>query len=159
MKLYAQIDLALPIELMTKGCDWRERAVYVEAILHVREKLTDGVIYRTLLPTWMHDLAVPQRVKLLNSLASKGALEEHPDGWAFPAHVWARWGRNRADVEADREKKRQAGRRGNHVRHHLPENGGAPSADCRYCVDEGLAQPSHRASSVRAVCEASAITV
>ena len=159
MRLYAQIDLALPVELMTKGCDWRERAVYVEAILHVREKLTDGVIHRTLLATWMQDLPTSKRVKMLDALTRKGALDEHPDGWQFPPHVWARWGRNRADVEADREQKKQAGRRGNHRRWHLPETGGTPSPDCPWCIEDGIADRSQNDRTPIAECDTGAIAL
>jgi len=157
MRLFAQIDFDLPVELMAKGCDWRERAVYVEAILHVRQRLTDGVIHRTLLATWMQDLPTSKRVKMLDALTRKGALEEHPDGWAFPAHVWARWGRNRADVEATREQRKQAGRRGNHRRWHLPETGGTPSPDCPWCIEDGIANGSQTDRTVRDVCDRTAI--
>jgi len=157
MRLFAQVDFDLPVELMAKGCDWRERAVYVEAILHVRQRLTDGVIHRTLLATWMQDLPTSKRVKMLDALTRKGALEEHPDGWAFPAHVWAKWGRNRADVEATREHRKQAGRRGNHRRWHLPETGGTPSPDCPWCIEDGIANRSQTDRTVRDVCDRTAI--
>lgn len=146
--LYAQFSLTMPIELMRKGCDWRARAVYFEASLHVRAHLTDGVVERALLSTWMPDLPVKQRVKVLDAMAAAGALDIHPDGWSFPPHVWAVWGKNRADVAAQREIKQAAGIKGNHVRHHLPPTG-EPSPKCPLCIAEHLAPCSQPAKAQR----------
>lgn len=102
MTLYAQIDLALPRELGSRGITWQQRAVYIEAVLYARENLRDGVILRNELPFWMPDLAAKTRASALDAMRDRGALIDHPDGWMFPAKVWQKWNPSKADVEAQR---------------------------------------------------------
>lgn len=102
MELHAQIACAMPRELARKGIGWQERAVYTEAIYYGRENLSDGLIARSELGFWMPDMAIKERTRRLNTLRDKGALLDHPEGWQFPDHVWRKWGKTRAEVEAKR---------------------------------------------------------
>jgi hypothetical protein len=102
MELHAQIACAMPRELARKGISWQDRAVYTEAIYYGRENLTDGVIARGELGFWMPDMAVKERTRRLNALRDNGALLDHPAGWQFPDHVWRKWGKLKAEVEAKR---------------------------------------------------------
>lgn len=108
MELHAQIACGLPFELMKRGVPWQERAVYVEAVLFCRERLTDGIIHRALLPMWMPDMSPKARAARLDALVNTGALLEHEDGWQFPPHVWSRWNPSKAEVD---EKRRQEAER------------------------------------------------
>ncbi len=111
MELHAQIACSMPRELARKGIGWQDRAVYTEAIYYGRENLTDGVIARSSLAFWMPDMRAQDRARRLDTLRAAGALIDHPEGWAFPDHVWRKWGKSRAEVEAKRAEEAERVRR------------------------------------------------
>jgi hypothetical protein len=140
MELYAQIACAMPRELAGKGLGWQARAVYTEAVLYCRENLRDGRILRAELMFWMPDMPVAARVKHLAQLTASGALQSTHEGWQVPEKVWRKWGKMRADVEAEREMASELGIEGNHKRWHVGDEG-KPSPKCALCRRDRIGVP------------------
>jgi hypothetical protein len=102
--LYGQFACAMPRDSRMVAVGPLGRLIYVEAALYCRENLTDGVIDRAQLSFWTPDVTRQRKVKLLNELATLGALEFITDGWRIPWNVWCEWNPTRSEVE---DKRRQ----------------------------------------------------
>jgi hypothetical protein len=101
--IYANISCDMPRDPRMIRAGWQARAVYTEAVLYCRENLTDGIIDRVALVYWMPDMPIKLRVKLLDHLASVGALEAHELGWKWPDKVWQAWNPSKQEVADKRE--------------------------------------------------------
>jgi hypothetical protein len=88
--------------------------LHVSGICHASAYRTDGNVPDDILNT----LVPRYRQKTLEELARHGLWLPGPDGWQI--HDFLEWNRSRAEIEADKERKRkqrsEAGRRGAEVR-------------------------------------------
>ncbi len=102
--LYGQFACAMPRDSRMVAAGPLGRLVYFEAALYCRENLTDGVIARAQLSFWTPDVTRQRKVKLLDQLATLGALHFCSEGWQIPMDVWREWNPLKSEVE---EKRRQ----------------------------------------------------
>jgi len=128
--LYSQIECDWPREPRMLAAGPMARLLYIQFALYARENLLDGKLDRLEIPYISVD--IPQPFKLLARLVEVGALEVTDTGWAIPMHVWRKRNPMRAEVEETKAAKKEAGERGNHVRHHVEK--GVVSQTCRYCL-------------------------
>jgi hypothetical protein len=138
MALYAKIDVAFARDPDLVGLPLA-RLMYVQCLLYARENLTDGAIDSRLLSFVAVDIQRPRRH--MDALVKAGKLEETPDGWRIPGHVWRKFNPTKDEVAAIIAAKGEAGALGNHRRWHRTE----PSPDCRYCIANASQNGSHDA--------------
>ena len=92
------------------------RALHVAAILYSSRELTDGQIETGVLPGLGGLAGVKNAAKTAELLVILGLFERTATGYAV--HDYLDYNPSRADVMADRESKREAGRKGAHSRWH-----------------------------------------
>ena len=150
MELHAQIACRLPDKVEIIDAGPMAELVYYRTCLRCREYLTDGRVARAHVARWF--VGIPNAAKHLDKLVAVGMLWEHPNGWQLPDGVWQKWIPSKAEVEAKRLIKHEAGVIGNHERWHVGPSG-KRSQDCRICIAEtiaeGIANGSHGANGVR----------
>jgi len=101
------------------------KALWVTAGSWCASQLTDGHVPRHVLPI------VGGKPRAAQELVDLGLWEMNGNGWVF--HDWLELQPSRADVEAARAEKADAGARGNHQRWHVKKR--IKSPDCPYCQE------------------------
>ena len=80
--------------------------LHVSGICYCAQYETDGIIAAEMVP-----LLVPRfRPRTLDELADRRLWMPHPQGWEV--HDYLEWNRSKEQIEAERERKRKAGRKG-----------------------------------------------
>ena len=84
--------------------------LHVSGICYCSLHLTDGVVEEDVVP-----VLIPRyRKTVLDELLAKGQWLKHPKGYEI--HDYLQWNRSRAQVEAERERKSRAGKKGADLR-------------------------------------------
>lgn len=101
--------------------------LYVRGLAHAKSGDTDGVILACDLPVIAVGLrGVPRRV---DALVREGLWLPLDDGWAIRS--WVKWNMTRTERTNDKEVKRAAAARTNHMRYH----GDRIEPTCPHCTD------------------------
>lgn len=80
--------------------------LHVAGICYCAQYETNGRIAAEMVP-----LLVPRfRTRSLDELSRRGLWMPHSDGWEI--HDYLEWNRSKEQIEAERERKRKAGRKG-----------------------------------------------
>jgi hypothetical protein len=103
---WANLDDRFPTHPKVIGLTDGAFRLHVSGICYCAQYVTDGVIEAETVP-----LLMPRyRKQLLDELLRKGRWVPHPAG--FEIHDYLDWNRSREQIEAERERKRKAGRKG-----------------------------------------------
>lgn len=111
---WANLDDQFPTHPKVVGLSDAAFRLHVAGICYSAKYLTDGLIDVTAVP-----LLMPKyRERSLEELMSRGLWICH--GPVYEIHDYLDWNRSRAQVEAERERKSKAGRKGAENRWHKP---------------------------------------
>lgn len=135
MTLYANIACDVPRTREGLAVGWQARALWYEALLFMRENLTDGYLATNQLALVAPDMPMTARRRAVDAWVTVGWVDVVEGGWQVPLDAWREYNPTRAEVESFKETKREAGIRGNHERWHLPPEG-KPSHRCPLCQSQ-----------------------
>jgi hypothetical protein len=96
---------------------------YIAAICYCSRQETDGLIVKAALPL----IAPP---KVIAELVEAGLLER--DGRGYAVHDYLKHQRRAVEIRSYREARSADGKRGNHLRWHVPRR--EHRADCEFCL-------------------------
>lgn len=111
---WANLDDQFPKHPKVVGLTDGAFRLHVSGICYCAQYLTDGVVDADTVP-----LLMPRyRKQHLDELLTKGRWIRHGDDYEI--HDYLDWNRSREQVEAERERKRTAGKKGAENRWHKP---------------------------------------
>ena len=120
------------------------RALWIEAAQWSTQHLTDGRIDKHMLPLLAASAEIGTGRPEANKLVTVGLWTDEGDHWQILN--WSTYQPPRADVEAVKAKRGQAGAEGNHKRWHVKR--GITVADCEWCHPKPVANESQSAIEV-----------
>lgn len=132
MSLYVRLNAEYPTDDEFIEAGPLPELLYIRGLCFCKRKLIDGVISAKQLPAVA--MGIPSARKHARTLVAVGLWEETDDGWAIVG--WLKWNKSADQVEEDREARRIASMKANHVQYHVGE-GGKPSTRCDLCRKSG----------------------
>lgn len=125
MSLYVPLDVDFASDSKFLAAGPVAGYLYISSLALAKRTLSDGNIDREQLA--VIGVGIPKVEQQAQRLVEVGLWTATKDGWRITS--WLKRNKSRAQVEADRERKREASVKANHVRWHSDE----PSDDCPLC--------------------------
>lgn len=110
-KLFAKFDPKMASSKRVRRAGWEAELLYVRGILFCKDSMTDGVIDESQLE--IVGLGIPlDLASLAKRLVDVGLWESTKEGWRIAPDKWAEWQTTNDELESERERKSQAGKKG-----------------------------------------------